>query len=210
MSTLTIKYIIVGNSSVGKSCLLLRYTEDKYEPMHDITIGVEFGTKTVYVDNNTIKIQIWDTAGQESFKSIISSYFRGALGALLVFDLTNKESFNSIKEWMNMVKNKCNTPISFLLVGNKADLENERVITKKEALEFAKNNDMEYIETSTKTGYNVNIAFNNLNNIIFKKIKNNLIEPMYYQTYGKLKLENISINNYNNNNNNKNNDFCGC
>jgi Ras-related protein Rab-2A len=206
MSTITIKYIIVGNSNVGKSCLLLRYTENRYEPMHDITIGVEFGTKTVRVDNNTMKIQIWDTAGQESFKSIISSYFRGALGALLVFDLTNKESFDNIKDWIEMVKNKCNTPITFLLVGNKSDLEHERVVTKQEAYEFAQKNNMEYIETSTKSGNNVENAFNNINNIIFKKIKNSSISPIYYQSYGKLKLENISINN----NHNTDESFCGC
>lgn len=200
MNTLTLKYIIVGNSGVGKSCLLLRYIENKYEPMHDMTIGVEFGTKTLYMENNTVKIQIWDTAGQESFKSIISSYFRGALGAILVFDLTNRDSFNNVKEWMCMVKEKSNTPITMILIGNKSDLVNDRIISEREAYEFAEKNDLTYIETSTKSGDNVDNAFGELNTIIYKKIKNNLIDSMFYQTRNKFKLEdsNQITNNHNN------------
>lgn len=187
--TYTFKYIIVGDSGTGKSCLLLRYTENKFEPMHELTIGVDFGTKIANINGQNIKIQIWDTAGQESFKSIITSYFRGSIGAILVFDVTNRESFNNVKYWMDTVKEKSNTPITIFLIGNKCDLVDNRVISETEAYDFAKKYNLLYMESSSKSGYNVNEVFNNLNTEIYKKIKNNLIDPMYYQTLGKISID---------------------
>jgi Ras-related protein Rab-2A len=187
--SLTLKYIVVGNGGVGKSCLLLRYTENKFEPMHDLTIGVEFGTKTINMGNYTTRLQIWDTAGQEAFKSIISSYFRGAVGGLLVFDITKRDSFEAIRGWMNMVKEKSHTPITLLLVGNKYDLQESRTVTKEEAQEFAQKNNMVYIETSTKTGHNVNEVFTKLTSSIIEKIKVGLINPEYYRTLGTFRLD---------------------
>lgn len=168
------KYIIIGDACVGKSCLLLRYIDKRFEQMHDTTIGVDFGSKDIYFSecNTNVKIQIWDTAGQESFKSIIRSYFRGAIGAFIVFDITKKDTFDNVKSWLNEVKNYCNANINITLVGNKIDLENKRIISREEALDFANNNNINYIETSAKTGYNVNEAFNNNIKRILERIKN--------------------------------------
>jgi Ras-related protein Rab-2A len=173
------KYVIVGNSCTGKSCLLYRYIDNRFESMHNITIGVEFGSRVIMSNGHTIKLQIWDTVGQEAFKSITSSYFRGSIGAILVFDITDKKSFDDIKEWMDIVKDKSNSPVTFILIGCKSDLESERVITRMEAFSFAKKYDMDYIEASSKTCQNVNLLFELLTNKITLKIRNGTIDNRF-------------------------------
>jgi Ras-related protein Rab-2A len=205
-----LKYIIVGDICVGKSCLLLQYTDKRFEPMHDMTIGVEFGYKILYYDNNTeVKIQIWDTAGQESFRSIIRSYFRGAIGALVVFDITKRETFNSVKYWLNDVKNTCSSSINITLVGNKIDLENKRVISRQEALELANEYNINYIETSAKTGYNVDEAFNSNVNRVLHQIKNGQIDSNFFTYKQKqILIKEINKNKYEEENNKENKCYC--
>lgn len=111
---------------VGKSCLLLQFTDQRFRQQHDLTIGVEFGSRTVKINDKNIKLQIWDTAGQESFKSITRSYYRGAAGALLVYDITRKETFNHLTRWLEEVRQNGNPDITVMLIGNKADLDSRR------------------------------------------------------------------------------------
>ena len=169
-SNFTFKYIVIGDSGVGKSCLLLQFTDKRFEAMHDLTIGVEFGARVINLNEQEIKLQIWDTAGQESFRSITRSYYRGACGALLVFDLTNRHSFDNVQEWLNDARSNCNTPITVMLVGNKVDLESKRQVSKEEASTFAKENGLVYIETSAKTAQNVDDAFIKTAQVIYDKV----------------------------------------
>lgn len=165
------KYIIVGDSSVGKSCFMLRFTDNRFKADHDITIGVEFGTKTIRLNKTQIKIQIWDTAGQESFRSIARSYYRGAVGVLLMYDITNKDSFINVYRWLNEIREQSSHEICIMLVGNKTDRSGERKVSTEEAKEFALNNDMLFVEASALNGTNVENAFVMSSSEILKKIE---------------------------------------
>lgn len=167
----TFKYIIIGESGVGKSCLLLQFTDKRFEPLFDMTIGVEFGARTIQINNQEVKLQIWDTAGQESFRSITRSYYRGACGALLVFDVTNRSSFQSLQGWLDDALANCNVNITVMLVGNKADLESKRDVSKEEAQNFAAQHGITYIETSAKTAANVDAAFIQTAQQIYDKVE---------------------------------------
>ena len=154
-----LKYIIIGDSSVGKSNLLLRYAHDKFNEDYQATIGVEFGAKNVEIKNKTFRIQIWDTAGQENFRSITRAYYKNSVCAIIVYDITNKESFNNIQNWIEDCKNQCPKTIFFVLVGNKNDLENERRVSFDEGKKFADSNNILFFESSAKTGNNVEDIF---------------------------------------------------
>ena len=125
--------LIIGNSGVGKSCLLLRYAENSFNENFFNTIGVDFKLKTVKHENDVIKLQIWDTAGQERFRSVTRSYYRGAAGALLVYDITSRESFNALSNWLTDARTLASPAIVILLVGNKKDLDGEREVEFLEA-----------------------------------------------------------------------------
>lgn len=154
-----LRYIIVGDIAVGKSCLLLQFTNNKFRQTHEITLGVEFAVKTLEINNHSIKIQIWDTAGEEAFQSITRSYYKGAICALLVYDITRKESFEHCKKWLNEVRTYGDKNIFITLIGNKADLEQQRQITYEEGNEFAEENGLMFMEASAKTAHNVNEVF---------------------------------------------------
>uniref|UniRef100_A0AAY5K1M6 RAB2A, member RAS oncogene family n=1 Tax=Esox lucius TaxID=8010 RepID=A0AAY5K1M6_ESOLU len=113
------KYIIIGDTGVGKSCLLLQFTDKRFQPVHDLTIGVEFGARMITIDGKQIKLQIWDTAGQESFRSITRSYYRGAAGALLVYDITRRDTFNHLTTWLEDARQHSNSNMVIMLIGNK-------------------------------------------------------------------------------------------
>ena len=148
--TYQFKYIIIGDAAVGKSCIMLNFLDKRFRPEHDLTIGVEFGSKIVEIKDIKVKLQIWDTAGSESFKSITRSYYRSAAGCLLVFDITRRESFANLTEWLNEARFNGNSSMSIILVGNKSDLEDQRVISYEEGLRFAKDNGMNYLESNSK------------------------------------------------------------
>ena len=145
---------------MGKSCILLQFTDNKFREQHEITIGVEFESKTIEVDGKLIKIQIWDTAGHEAFQSITRTYYKGAVGALLVYDITRKETFNHLVKWLSEVRENASKEITIILVGNKNDLENERQVAYEEGESFAKENNLLFLETSAKTSKNITEAFN--------------------------------------------------
>ena len=117
------RYIIVGDMAVGKSCLLLQFTDNKFRHQHELTIGVEFGGKTIQIESKTIKIQIWDTAGQEAFQAITRTYYKVAIGALLVYDITRRDTFLHITKWLDEIKTNGSKNVCIILIGNKKDLE---------------------------------------------------------------------------------------
>lgn len=165
------KFIIIGDSGVGKSCLLLQFTDKRFQPIHDLTIGVEFGAKIVQMDGKTIKLQIWDTAGQESFRSITRSYYRGAAGALLVYDITRRETFNHLSSWLEDARQYSSPDMTVVLVGNKCDLEHRRQVTKEEGEAFARSHGLGFLETSAKTAFHVEETFTEAARTIYEKIK---------------------------------------
>eukprot|EP01061_Rhynchopus_euleeides_P042042 TRINITY_DN73454_c0_g1_i1.p2 TRINITY_DN73454_c0_g1~~TRINITY_DN73454_c0_g1_i1.p2 ORF type:complete len:208 (+),score=82.20 TRINITY_DN73454_c0_g1_i1:88-711(+) len=171
------KYIIIGDSGVGKSCLLLQFTDKRFEPIHDLTIGVEFGARMVVIDQKQIKLQIWDTAGQESFRSITRSYYRGATGALLVYDVTRRETFDHLQSWLTDARDNSNTNMTIMLIGNKCDLEAKRQVSKEEGEKFAKENGLVFMETSAKTAHGVDEAFVSTARMIYEKIQKGLLDP---------------------------------
>ena len=172
------KYIIIGDTGVGKSCLLLQFTDSRFRNDHDLTIGVEFGAKIVTIENKNIHLQIWDTAGQESFRSITRGYYRGAAAALLTFDITRRETFVSLGKWLEETKNNGNPNMIIALVANKVDLDSQRVVSREEAEKFAKENGLLYIETSAKTAFNVNETFLRTGKEVLMKIINGEIDPL--------------------------------
>mmetsp|Transcript_6317 Transcript_6317/g.10322 ORF Transcript_6317/g.10322 Transcript_6317/m.10322 type:complete len:211 (-) Transcript_6317:209-841(-) len=153
------KYIIIGDSGVGKSCLLLAYTDGRFKDIHETTIGVEFGSKTIHIDSQLVKLQIWDTAGQETFHSITRSYYRGAIACILVYDVTRRSSFEHLKKWFDDAASFGGSELKFTLVGNKIDKESQRVVSTKEGIDFANEHDMEFMEVSAKQVVNVTETF---------------------------------------------------
>jgi len=170
------KYIIIGDTGVGKSCLLLQFTDKRFQPVHDLTIGVEFGARMISIDNKQIKLQIWDTAGQESFRSITRSYYRGAAGALLVYDITRRDTFNHLTSWLDDARQHSNSNMTIMLIGNKSDLEHRRAVTYEEGEQFAKENGLIFLETSAKTAQNVEEAFINTAKKIYDKIQQGVFD----------------------------------
>ena len=171
------RYIIVGDIAVGKSCILLQFTDNKFRVQHELTVGVEFGAKTIELNNKTIKIQIWDTAGQEAFQAITRTYYKGAVGALLVYDITRRDTFTHVTKWLEEVKMNSSKSICVILIGNKKDLEDKRQVTYEEGENFAKENGLMFLETSAKTAYNVVEAFNLSAQAILNNIERNGTDP---------------------------------
>ena len=168
-----LKFIIIGDAAVGKSNLLVRYTSGQFKEEYQLTIGVEFGSNNVIIRDNTYRIQIWDTAGQENFRSITRSYYKNTACAIIVYEISNKKSFEKISYWMEDCKNTAPKSILMVLVGNKCDLEDNREVTEEEGREFAEKNGMLFFETSAKTGKNVEELFKHSVKVIDQKIKEN-------------------------------------
>jgi Ras-related protein Rab-1A len=153
------KLVLIGDSGVGKSCLLLRFADDSFTDSYISTIGVDFRFRTVNIDMKTVKLQIWDTAGQERFRTITSAYYRGAHGIIMVYDVTNYESFEHVEEWLNEVNRHASESTLKLLVGNKADLQEDKKVPSEDAKNFADKLGISFLETSAKNATNVEAAF---------------------------------------------------
>ena len=185
------RYIIVGDMAVGKSCILLQFTDNKFRNQHELTIGVEFGAKTISINGKSVKIQIWDTAGQEAFQAITRTYYKGAIGALLVYDITRKETFIHVTKWLEEVRNNSSKTITVILIGNKKDLEDKRQVSYEEGEAFAKENGLMFLETSAKTAYNVVESFNLSAQCILNNIQKNGVDPTVNSNV-KLNNDNVS------------------
>uniref|UniRef100_A0A3B5M9P7 ZRAB1B, member RAS oncogene family a n=1 Tax=Xiphophorus couchianus TaxID=32473 RepID=A0A3B5M9P7_9TELE len=153
------KLLLIGDSGVGKSCLLLRFADDTYTESYISTIGVDFKIRTIDMDGKTVKLQIWDTAGQERFRTITSSYYRGAHGIIIVYDVTEQESFNNVKQWLDEIDRYACENVSRLLVGNKSDLVSKKVVDAATAQDLASSLKIPFLETSAKSTDNVEKAF---------------------------------------------------
>ncbi|KAF1744813.1 hypothetical protein MXB_78, partial [Myxobolus squamalis] len=164
------KLLLVGDSGVGKSCILLRFAEDTHTETYMSTIGVDFKIRTIEIEGKTIKLQIWDTAGQERFRTITSSYYRGAHGIIIVYDITDKESFSNVTQWLEEVKKYAKEEVQKILVGNKVDLESKRAVDFETAKAFADQNGLTLLETSSRTSINVEKAFQSMTEEILKRI----------------------------------------
>ncbi|KAM3723141.1 Ras-related protein [Dirofilaria immitis] len=158
----TLKILIIGESGVGKSSLMLRFVDDTFDPEIAATIGVDFRVTSMIVDNNRVKLAIWDTAGQERFRTLTPSYYRGAQGVICVYDVSNRQTFERLSHWMNEVDTySTKTDAVKMLIGNKIDISS-REVTREEGLEFAKKYRMLFIEASAKTREGVQCAFEEL------------------------------------------------
>ena len=157
---LSFKLIIIGDQGVGKSCLAIKASRNYFEDFYSPTVGFEFLSFNVKVEDKIVKLQIWDTCGQEVYRSLISSFFRSASLAIIVYSIDSEESFNNIEKWLNDIKTQSNPDIKIFLVGNKADLEDKRKISKITGQEFAFKNKIKlFLESSAKTGFNAKNIF---------------------------------------------------
>ena len=162
------KVLLRGNSDVGKSSLLLRFVDSVWNEGFVPTIGVDFKVKTLEINNKKIKMQIWDTAGQERFRTVVSTYFKGAHGILLIYDVTNKDSFKNLENWLIEIEKNSSDKVLKILLGNKCDLSDDREIQSEEGKAFAVRNGMEFMETSAKMNTNVSEAFETLAKIMIE------------------------------------------
>ncbi|KAF5382803.1 hypothetical protein D9757_007262 [Collybiopsis confluens] len=154
-----IKLLLIGDSGVGKSCLLLRFCDDSWTPSFITTIGIDFKIRTIELDGKRIKLQIWDTAGQERFRTITTAYYRGAMGILLVYDVTDERSFNNIRTWHANIEQHASEGVNKILIGNKSDWTDKRAVTQEQGQELANELGVKFIETSAKANDGVEDAF---------------------------------------------------
>ncbi|KAL5562195.1 hypothetical protein UlMin_031942 [Ulmus minor] len=164
------KVVLIGDSAVGKSNLLSRFARNEFDQNSKATIGVEFQTQVVDIDGKEVKAQIWDTAGQERFRAVTSAYYRGAVGALVVYDISRRTTFDSVKRWLDELTTHCDTAVARMLVGNKCDLENIRDVSVDEGKSLAEEEGLFFMETSALESTNVQTAFE----MVIREIYNNV------------------------------------
>ncbi|KAI4298934.1 hypothetical protein L6164_032440 [Bauhinia variegata] len=164
------KVVLIGDSGVGKSNLLSRFTRNEFCLESKSTIGVEFATRTLQVEGRTIKAQIWDTAGQERYRAITSAYYRGALGALLVYDVTKPTTFENVSRWLKELRDHADANIVIMLIGNKTDLKHLRAVATEDAQSYAEKEGLSFIETSALEATNVEKAFQTILGEIYRII----------------------------------------
>ena len=197
---LLFKLILVGDSCVGKSNILLKYLKNEFDPNSRATVGVEFGTKNIIIDNKKIKIQIWDTAGEERYRSITSAYYKGAKGAFIVYDITRKSTFDNIDKWISDLKLNGDKNICIIILGNKSDLDDKREVSKEGGIKKSEMYKTAFMETSALNGDNIEKAFDEL---IEQIIKNN---QSFFENSNKKEID-MGVNL---NDTNKNNDKSKC
>ncbi|XP_043116414.1 ras-related protein Rab-13 isoform X1 [Puntigrus tetrazona] len=167
------KLLLIGDSGVGKTCLIIRFAEDNFNSTYISTIGIDFKVKTIEVEGKKVKLQVWDTAGQERFKTITTAYYRGAMGIILVYDITDEKSFENIQNWMKSIKEgnqtfgnltlkNASAGVSRMLLGNKCDIETKRKVSKEIGEKLAKEHGIRFFETSAKSSINVEESFASL------------------------------------------------
>ena len=197
---LLFKLILIGDSCVGKSNILLKYLKNEFDPNSRATVGVEFGTKNIIINNKKIKIQIWDTAGQERYRSITSAYYKGAKGALIVYDITRKCTFDNIDKWISDLKLNGDKNICIVILGNKSDLDDKREVSKGDGIKKSEMYKTAFLETSALNGDNIGKAFDE---IIEQIIQNN---KSFFEDSNKKEMDKV----VNLNESNKDNDKKKC
>ena len=170
------KIVLIGDSGVGKSNLLSRFTRDEFNLESRSTIGVEFATRTLEVDGKRVKAQIWDTAGQERYRAITSAYYRGAVGALVVYDISKTESYESVSKWLKELREHADANIVIELVGNKLDLDHLRAVPTDEAKNFANENNLLFTEASALSADNVELSFHQLVKNIYEMVSKHQLD----------------------------------
>lgn len=170
------KIVLIGDSGVGKSNLLSRFTRDEFNLESRSTIGVEFATRTLEIDGKRVKAQIWDTAGQERYRAITSAYYRGAVGALIVYDISKTESYESVSRWLKELREHADANIIIELVGNKSDLDHLRAVPTDEAKNFANENSLLFTEASALNANNVDLSFHQLLKNIYEMISKHQLD----------------------------------
>ena len=170
------KIVLIGDSFVGKTNIMSKYLMNEFHEDSKATVGVEFGAKKFDIEGKSVKAQIWDTAGQERYKSITTTYYKGAKGALIVYDITRKETFDSVDRWISELLNSGDKNMTMLLIGNKCDLDNQRQVTKEQGEEKAKAFKVAFLETSASSGENLDVAFEMIMKEVYSKCKNELDE----------------------------------
>ncbi|KAF9132193.1 GTP-binding protein [Mortierella sp. 14UC] len=173
-----IKLLLIGDSGVGKSCLLLRFSDDSFTPSFITTIGIDFKIRTIELDGKRIKLQIWDTAGQERFRTITTVYYRGAMGILLVYDVTDERSFSNIRNWFSNIEQHASEGVNKILIGNKCDMPDKKMISKDQGQALADEFGIKFLETSAKSNIGVEEAFYS----IARDIKKRMIDTQTNQT----------------------------
>jgi small GTP-binding protein len=153
------KYIVIGASGVGKTSIVRRLTENKFVKATQTTVGIEYFTHVSHIDGRAVKMMIWDTAGQERFYTIAKAYFRSALGVVLVYDITDRKSFDSLPRWLRDARTEADPHCTVILVGNKSDMAGSRIVSTEEAMAFAKEHDLTYLETSALDGTQIESVF---------------------------------------------------
>ena len=199
----TCQILIIGDPSVGKTSVIRRYTNGTFKEEYLSTVGLDYYSKEEIIDGKTINIKLWDTAGEERYKSLTQNYFRNAEGVLLVFDVTNTDSFNNLKEWINSIKQNMegkNIFIPIIIIGNKLDMEDQREITKEQAEQFVSENKYKYFETSAKTGEGIDKSIRELAVQILKQDGHMDDQKAARATSRQLKKEDITTNNNNDEN----------
>lgn len=185
------KIVVIGDSAVGKSNLLSRFARDEFDHNSKATIGVEFQTQVVDIDGKEVKAQVWDTAGQERFRAVTSAYYRGAVGALIVYDITRKITFESIVKWLDELKIHCDTAVAKMLVGNKSDLESIREVMVEDGKKLAEEEGLFFIETSALNSTNVKSAFEIVIREIYKNVSRKVLNSDSYK--GELSVNRVSL-----------------
>ncbi|OAF64909.1 Ras-related protein Rab-27B [Intoshia linei] len=178
------KLLIIGNSSVGKTSFLFRYADNTFKPSFVSTVGIDFKVKTVIRQDKRVKLQIWDTAGQERYRTITTAYYRGAMGFILMYDITNEESFNSVQDWCSQIKTYSWDNAQVVLVGNKFDLNESRVISTERGKQLADQMGMLFFESSVKENMNVKQVFDRLVDCICDRMSENIEHAENLQNEG--------------------------
>jgi len=166
---LLFKLLLIGDSGVGKTCLLFRFSDDAFNTTFISTIGIDFKIKTIELGGKRIKLQIWDTAGQERFHTITTSYYRGAMGIMLVYDITSAKTFDNITKWLRNIDEHANEDVEKMILGNKCDMTDKRQVDKQKGEEIARQHSVPFLETSAKSNINVEKAFLDLTQAILNK-----------------------------------------
>ena len=178
------KLLLLGDSTVGKTCFLIKYTDQSFQDIHMATIGLDYRVKTMKLKNNKeVKIQIWDTAGQDRFRSITKNYYKGSHGIILIYDITNRRTFENVQKWISQIREETSQNVVIYLIGNKIDMKEERKVSTEEGKKLADELGLPFMETSAKEGININEVFDDIVERVDKVFGNMPTAPKKNKVY---------------------------